>query len=320
MWFVLILKCFIVEGYQEQIAQGAQQSQQDQNYIPQAGSQGSNTPKTSFLPRGNSRVFGTAKPAHLTAHNSNQDYRWEVAGCHKLPIVAKEGFRQFIVSPSFPNINPSPTTCIWRIKADQGMLVRINFREFHIDNCKKASIRLFNGFEPEVDPTPRTHCGLQKPEVFISSGRLMTMVLSAPATESPFGVKLMIGFEAIPDVKYGAPNYFDYSQNGFASFPGSVPIPISAPGQEVISVSGNVALVKTGKYSYEEIKISETISEILSDEDFMAEEDTLKSDNSAEKSLLKPLIGASFALLLVLLVVYKVTCSKKDQETKNETT
>ena len=89
MWFVLILKCFIVEGYQEQIAQGAQQSQQDQNYIPQAGSQGSNTPKPSFLPRGNSRVFETAKPAHLTAHNSNQDYRWEVAGKFKLKILIK---------------------------------------------------------------------------------------------------------------------------------------------------------------------------------------------------------------------------------------
>ena len=57
------------------------------------------------------------------------------------------------------------------------MLVRINFREFHIDNLKTAWIRLLNGSEPKLDQTPRTHCGLQKPEVFISSGNFQIKLL-----------------------------------------------------------------------------------------------------------------------------------------------
>ena len=35
-------------------------------------------------------------------------------GCHKLPIQAQPHFLQFLVSDSFPNINPSETECTWK--------------------------------------------------------------------------------------------------------------------------------------------------------------------------------------------------------------
>lgn len=41
-------------------------------------------------------------------------YNIIVLGCYKPMIQAQLGFRQFLVSDSFPNINPAEINCIWR--------------------------------------------------------------------------------------------------------------------------------------------------------------------------------------------------------------
>ena len=119
-------------------------------------------------------------------------------------IDAQFRFRQFLVSDSFPNINPSAISCVWRynlklaliflkgwevvrqvskstfffrFRAETGMVIKLSWREFHLDNCGKSSLRIFDGMDPDTSPLAKTLCGLRKPEIFVSSGMFIAIIL-----------------------------------------------------------------------------------------------------------------------------------------------
>jgi len=127
-------------------------------------------------------------------HGKN-DYRWEVAGCHKLPIQAQPHFLQFLVSDSFPNINPAETECTWKINAPRGYGIRLTWREFHIDGCGRSAIYIFDGKETD-GIEPDRYCGKQKPRDWSSTGSTVHVKLSHAETSTPKGFKIMLGFEA----------------------------------------------------------------------------------------------------------------------------
>lgn len=59
----------------------------------------------------------------------------------------------------------------FRFKAPQGMLIKVSWRNFHLDNCNKGNfLRIFDGFDPESTPFYKTYCGLKKPDLYVTSG------------------------------------------------------------------------------------------------------------------------------------------------------
>ena len=116
-------------------------------------------------------------------------------------------------------------------------------------------------------------------------------------TGSPLGVKLMMGFDAVPDPRGLT----------LPGMPGLTPSPIeNMMLSDEIGNTGNKKLVQLGKYSFKTLDESET-SETNDD----------KSENEAEKeSISKRPIGGYIALtvfvILVLLVAGNKFCSKKE--------
>jgi len=313
-------------SYQAQVPQSDQSSQQNHqqdtnsaHYVPQEGSFGS---APSPLPRPMPRLIPnrrpvypiikpTRRPAHITEHNHNTDYRWEISGCYKPMIQAQLGFRQFLVSDSFPNINPAAINCIWRFKAPTGMLIKVTWRNFHLDNCNKgSSLRIFDGFDPENTPFPKTHCGLKKPEIYVTSGRFMTMILNSLATGSPLGVQLMVGFEAIVDPKgLEMPNTMMMFPNSPISFDGDALDQSSGSVARTHSGTGGKGLVQVGKYSFK------------STEDEIVVEDTSDGESETEtekQSIAKPSIGLYIGGIIGVLIFVGVIAQVARRKTSNK--
>ena len=93
-----------------------------------------------------------------------------------MAIQAQPNFLQFLVSDSFPNINPGLIDCVWKINAPYGHVVQLTWREFHIDGCSKSGIYIFDGKESEVLEPEARYCGHKKPRDFTSTGMLRSLL------------------------------------------------------------------------------------------------------------------------------------------------
>ena len=63
------------------------------------------------------------------------------------------------------------------MKAPIGMIIKLTWRNFHIDNCKVSNLRIFDGFGPVNTPSPHTYCGLKKPPSYHSQGTVYAIFL-----------------------------------------------------------------------------------------------------------------------------------------------
>lgn len=333
-WYILLP----TYGYQVQVPQVPQghtlghsqntqpNNQQNSYYVPQQGSSGYAPvppPRPPPPPRGppQRRRPQQQKQGHDDDHDHNSDYRWEISGCHKPVISAQVGFRQFLVSDSFPNINPAEMFCVWRMKAPMGMIIKLTWRNFHIDNCKVSNLRIFDGFGPVNTPSPHTYCGLKKPPSYHSQDRMVTMVLNNAATGSPLGVQLMIGFEAVVDPMASV-------------MPNSMSMPVLPPGLGLGGISSSsrpssgagkssgTRLVPIGKYSFKREEITEPVETENTENDTFDEtpddETTGGLLESVPKEKLTLYIGAGIGGLLVFIfIVSKIhTHSRTDDENK----
>ena len=172
-----------------------QQPQQNENIQSQQGPPVRTRGKGKWRHSPKIEAQGTQAVKPRSYHGKN-DYRWEIAGCHALPIKAEPSFRQFLVSDSFPNINPSEQDCVWKLNAPSNHIVHLTWREFHIDGCARSAVYIFDGKESEVAEPALRLCGKRMPADFRSTGSTVHVRLQHAETYSPKGYKLMLGFEA----------------------------------------------------------------------------------------------------------------------------
>jgi len=140
-----------------------------------------------------SKATESVKPR---SYHGKNDYRWEIAGCHAMPVKVQPNFLQFLVSDSFPNINPGEQDCVWKLTAPRDHSISLIFREFHIDACVRSALYVFDGKESEVAEPSLRLCGKRMPVDWSSTGNTVHIRLIHAETSSPKGYKFMVGFEA----------------------------------------------------------------------------------------------------------------------------
>jgi len=233
-------------------------------------------------------------PAEPQRHRDQ--HRWEISGCHPQIIDAQVGFRQNLVSDSFPNINPGAQSCTWKIRSPVGTYIKLTWRNFILDNCGKASITIYDGLEESALST--TLCGRTKPADFVTSGRFALIKLFAPKAIAPEGVKFMVGFEAVKDARMFAnvqPKLLKSAQfdTGVPTFQN-----IQQPG-----------LTQIGKFEFE-------TTDTLEPEDL--DKPTI---SSARKSPVPIILGIGIGTLLAIILTSKYCCAKKrkceDEDTES---
>jgi len=152
------------------------------------------------------------------SYHGKNDYRWEIAGCHAMPVKVQPNFLQFLVSDSFPNINPGEQDCVWKLTAPRDHQIDLVFRKFHIDACARSALYIFDGKESEVAEPSLRLCGKRMPGDWSSSGNTVHIRLIHAETSSPKGYKFMVGFEAQkmrnpPSATQLIPNVADYDMS-----------------------------------------------------------------------------------------------------------
>lgn len=126
---------------------------------------------------------------------NNNEYTWEVSGCHN-QIIRAENSVKYIVSSSFPNVYPQQMDCTWKIQAPLGKMVELTFPTFHVDFCDRAGVKIFDGPKSQA-ALAEEHCGLDNPGTFRSSGQMVSLQAFQKQTQQGYGTLLQIGYRAV---------------------------------------------------------------------------------------------------------------------------
>lgn len=97
-------------------------------------------------------------------------------------LHAKPGVTGSLSSPGFPNSPyPTDTHCLWRLRADPGYVLKLNFITFSLeDDCSKDFARVYDSLGPLETRVLAEKCGTfspSQPLVLISSGNVMLLAL-----------------------------------------------------------------------------------------------------------------------------------------------
>ncbi|XP_041090786.1 nuclear factor related to kappa-B-binding protein-like [Polyodon spathula] len=97
-------------------------------------------------------------------------------------LHAKPGVIGSLSSPGFPNSPyPADTHCLWRLRADPGYVLKLNFITFSLeDDCSKDFARVYDSLGPLETRVLAEKCGTfspSQPLVLVSSGNVMLLAL-----------------------------------------------------------------------------------------------------------------------------------------------
>lgn len=165
---------------------------------------------------------------------NNNEYTWEISGCHNA-VIRAEPNAKYIVSSSFPNTYQSRMDCTWKVQAPLGKIVELTFPTFHVDFCDKAGVKIYDGPKSEATLAVE-HCGLDNPPAFRSSGQMVQIQAYQQQASQGYGTLLMIGFQAVSkeslgnSARSGSTYYNNYSPQNSQISQNSLPNPRASLG------------------------------------------------------------------------------------------